>query len=84
MAFQYGGNFSRKKDLLQAYQSLSYDTFTKKINRSMGRQNQRRMALLIRGIRSDDAQLQYQRAKSLQWLKSKSKYFSREEIASEG
>lgn len=70
LAFTYDGAFDRPTKRIEALKELSYDTFLQETRQVLGRDNRRRLALLLHGKFPDKGPLRYEKARSRSWLKS--------------
>jgi insulysin len=77
LAFIYHGDFERPTKRIDAFKALSYQTFVEQTNAMLGRQNHRRLAILLRGTFPEETPFHYERARSRSWLRDQGKFSNR-------
>lgn len=66
----YDGQFDKRKQLIKAYEELSYEEFVEIAKQTMSKQNKRRLVIILSGPMSPESSLQYQKTTSMDQLKS--------------
>jgi insulysin len=80
LAFKYDGDFMWIQKRIEGAQTLDFNTFVDKANAIIGRENRRRLAVMIQGQVVEKNLLQYVKAKNLEWLRGELNYVSREQF----
>jgi len=69
MAFIYKGDFSWLDKRIKALEEISYTDFLEKAKQMMGKQNKRRLGILLNGTLSEEASIKYKRAAAIAQLR---------------
>ena len=79
LAFKYDGDFDFISKRIEGFQSLTYEHYLELAKNFLGKDNQRRLAIFVKGKVADSTVLDYRRAKSAEYLKNLSTYTTAEE-----
>jgi insulysin len=83
LAFTYDGDFKRPTQRIEAFKALSYATFVKETRNMLGRDNHRRLAILLYGSFPDGkSPFRYQPVENGSWLKQKGIFTDRQALNS--
>lgn len=84
LAFDYDGDFKWMQKRLDALKELSYSEFVSISKELLGRQNRRRLAILMRGEIAQEGNLAYTKARTWNMIRKMSAYEPRTEAAAAG
>lgn len=77
LAFHHDANFNWKKDRAQAMRALNYKDFVAGAHEILGKNNTKRIAILLKGDFSQEGVLEYRKASNSKGLREKIQYQSR-------
>ena len=77
LAFDYDGEFNWIENRIEAFQTLSYKEFIEFSKRFLGRQNKRRLAILLKGEIPEENEFSYTRARTWNAIRKASEYQTR-------
>jgi insulysin len=78
LAFKYDADFSWLSKRIDALNALTYDEFLKEAREFLGRNNKRRLAIMVKGIIPEDNVFDYQRIDNIQQIRRMSTYVGNE------
>lgn len=80
LAFNYDGDFKWFDKVLNGYHELTYPEFLEISQSILGRNNKRRMAVLVQGIIGGNQEFRYEKAKTPEWIREQIKYQSHKDL----